>query len=166
MPVGGGDLSAMVRWDGSLHLHLTKSDAWGFQSPQDAPAGSRFFNNVSPGHVRLIFGPGARAAASQRFEQRLDVAGGRVTLRLGSASIEVRGDPQRKVLVIELSDPKQASAIPLSCRVAPGNEGEGSPMGCLRARSRPGPLVLTWPTPVWRTFSTSLPILYWDAGWA
>ena len=50
MPVGGGDLSAMVRCTGgSLDLHLTKSDAWGFQPPPDAPSGSRFFNNVSPG---------------------------------------------------------------------------------------------------------------------
>jgi len=30
MPTGGGDLSAMVRCDGNLHLHLSKSDAWGY----------------------------------------------------------------------------------------------------------------------------------------
>ena len=64
MPTGGGDLSAMVRWDGALHLHLTKSDAWGFREPPDAPAGSRHFNNVSPGHVRQDFGPRANAAAA------------------------------------------------------------------------------------------------------
>ena len=37
MPVGGGDLSAMARWDGSLRLHLTKSDCWGYSEPADAP---------------------------------------------------------------------------------------------------------------------------------
>ncbi len=48
MPTGGGDLGAMVRWDGSLHLHLSKSDCWGFQAPADALPGTRYFNNTSP----------------------------------------------------------------------------------------------------------------------
>ncbi|MCX6625751.1 MAG: DUF5703 domain-containing protein, partial [Acidobacteria bacterium] len=105
MPVGGGDLSAMVRWDGSLRLHLSKSDAWGFQAPPTAPEGSRFFNNVSPGHVRVSFGPGAARAAVRRFRQVLDVEHGRVSVEIGSARIDVWGDPSRKVLVVELSDP-------------------------------------------------------------
>lgn len=107
MPVGGGDLSAMVRWDGSLRLHLTKSDAWGFQEPPDAPIGSRFFNNVSPGHARVSF-----PAAVREFRQRLDVKGGRVVFQLDGASIEIRGDPHRKVLVIEIDDPKQTLGAP------------------------------------------------------
>ena len=110
MPTGGGDLSAMVRWDGSLRLHLTKSDAWGFQAPPDAPAGTRFFNNVSPGHLRLVFGPRAAEAAARGFRQRLDLYRGRVTVHLGpereAARIAVWGHPHRKVLVIEVTDPR------------------------------------------------------------
>lgn len=110
MPVGGGDLSAMVRSDGTgVDLHLTKSDAWGFQAPPDALPGSRFFNNVSPGHVRIEFGERARAAATERFQQRLDLYHGRIVLQFGGetdgARIEVWGHPQRKILVVEVTDP-------------------------------------------------------------
>jgi len=109
MPTGGGDLSAMVRWDGSLHLHLTKSDCWGFQAPADAPPGSRFFNNVSPGHLRLTFGPSAAAAAQARFRQRLDLYHGRVSIEVGegpeAARLEVWGPADRRVLVVEVDDP-------------------------------------------------------------
>ena len=109
MPVGGGDLSAMVRSDGAaLDLHLTKSDAWGFQAPPDAPPGSRFFNNVSPGHVRLELGERARAAAAEQFRQRLDLYRGRIVIRLGrdceGPQLEIWGHPQRKVLVVEVVD--------------------------------------------------------------
>ena len=110
MPVGGGDLSAMVRSDGGgLDLHLTKSDAWGFQAPVDAPPGSRFFNNVSPGHVRVEFGEPARALAAKGFRQRLDLYRGRVVVRLGGetdkARLEIWGHPERKILVVEVNDP-------------------------------------------------------------
>ncbi len=108
MPTGGGDLSAMVRWDGSLHLHLTKSDAWGFQAPPDALLGARVFNNVSPGHVRIDFGERGRQAAARAFSQRLDLYHGRVVIQLDGERgprLAVWGHPQRKVLVIEVSDP-------------------------------------------------------------
>ena len=109
MPVGGGDLSAMVRWDGDLHLHLTKSDCWGYQRPADAPHGTRFFNNVSPGHVRLTCGPRAESSAARRFRQRLDLYRGRVLLELGegdnAAQLQVWGHPELRVLVLEVSDP-------------------------------------------------------------
>ncbi len=109
MPTGGGDLSAMVRWDGSLRLHLTKSDAWGFQAPQDAPAGTRFFNNVSPGHIRLVFSSKAAEAAARGFRQRLDLYHGQVSVHIGpegeAARIAVWGHPHRKVLVMEVTDP-------------------------------------------------------------
>jgi alpha-L-fucosidase 2 len=111
MPVGGGDLLAMVYSDGGgLDLHLTKSDAWGFQAPPDAPSGSRFFNNVSPGHVRLEFGDRARALAAKEFRQRLDLYRGRIVIRLGGemdgARLEIWGHPGRKVLVVEVIDPR------------------------------------------------------------
>ncbi len=110
MPVGGGDLSAMVRSDGAgLDLHLTKSDAWGFQAPPDAPPGSRFFNNVSPGHIRLEFGERARAIAAEQFRQRLDLYCGRIVVRLGrdtdGPQVEIWGHPEHKILVVEVSDP-------------------------------------------------------------
>jgi len=108
MPTGGGDLTAMVRWDGSLHLHLTKSDAWGFQAPPDALLGARVFNNVSPGHVRIDFGQRERQAAARAFAQRLDLYHGRVVIQLDGERgprLTVWGHPQRKVLVIEVSDP-------------------------------------------------------------
>ena len=109
MPVGGGDLSAMVRCDGSLHLHLSKSDAWGFQAPADAGLGTRFFNNVSPGHIELDFGKNAREKAAESFRQRLDLYHGRIVIHLGRAQagarMDIWGHPTRKVLVVEIIDP-------------------------------------------------------------
>ncbi len=108
MPTGGGDLSAMVRCDGDVHLHLTKSDAWGFQAPADAKLGTRFFNNVSPGHVRLAFGRAGKDAAKRFFRQRLDLCHGRVVIDLGredgGARVRVWGHPARKILVVEVTD--------------------------------------------------------------
>ena len=111
MPVGGGDLSAMVCSDGAgMDLHLTKSDAWGFQAAPDAPSGSRFFNNVSPGHIRIEFGDRARAAAAERFRQRLDLYHGRIVMQFGSeadgARFEIWGHPERKILIVEVVDPR------------------------------------------------------------
>ncbi|HJN14394.1 MAG TPA: DUF5703 domain-containing protein, partial [Armatimonadota bacterium] len=105
MPTGGGDLSAMVRWDGSLRVHLTKSDCWGFQEPPDALPGSRFFNNVSPGHVRVRFGAETKEAAGRHFRQRLDLYRGRVALEVGEARIAVWGHPELNVLVVDVDDP-------------------------------------------------------------
>ena len=111
MPVGGGDLSAMVRCTGgSLILHLTKSDAWGFQQPPDAPLGSRVFNNVSPGTVTISLGERAATLAKKRFRQRLDLYGGKITVELGNEeeriTMSIWGDPQRTVLLIEIDDPQ------------------------------------------------------------
>ena len=112
MPVGGGDLSTMVRCTGgSLVLHLTKSDAWGFQQPPDAPLGSRFFNNVSPGTVTISLGERAAALASKRFRQRLDLYRGGIDVELGEAdeqiTLSIWGDPQRTVLLIAMDDPQR-----------------------------------------------------------
>ena len=116
MPTGGGDLSAMVRCDGELHLHLSKSDCWGFQTPADAQLGARFFNNVSPGHVRIDFGPRGHAAAARRFHQRLDLYQGRVVVEMGAEGsgprLEVWGHPTRKLLVVEVIDPQWTLAAP------------------------------------------------------
>src|SRR6185436_13231389 len=93
MPVGGGDLSAMVRCDGTLHLHLSKSDAWGFWSAFDlvndetdprSPWSYWFFNVVSPGHISIDFGPEGKAAAKRYYRQRLDLYRGKTVIQLGS----------------------------------------------------------------------------------
>jgi alpha-L-fucosidase 2 len=111
MPTGGGDLSAMVRFDGALRLHLSKSDCWGFRAPANTPPGDRFFNNVSPGHVRIAFKQGA-AMAAHRFRQRLDLYRGCVALELGegatAARVSVWGHPTRRLLVVEIDDPARA----------------------------------------------------------
>ena len=135
MPVGGGDLSAMVRWDGSLHLHLTKSDCWGFAAPPDAPQGTRFFSNVSPGHVRLIFGPRAEQAACKRFRQQLDLYHGRVVVELGegdeAAWIAVWGHPERRLLIVEISDP---TGLLAPATVELSESRETMRVGCTDAR--------------------------------
>ena len=110
MPVGGGDLSAMVYCNGTdLDLHLTKSDCWGFQLPPEAAPGGRFFNNVSPGHVRLVLGSPARTLAERHFRQRLDLYRGRIVIELGppdsGVTLSIWGHPQRTFLVVEVSDP-------------------------------------------------------------
>lgn len=111
MPVGGGDLSAMVRCTGkTLILHLTKSDAWGFQEPADALAGSRFFNNVSPGTVTIALGDRAAELAKKGFRQRLDICRGRIVVVLGEGeeqvTVSIWGDPQGTVLLIAVDDPE------------------------------------------------------------
>ena len=138
MPTGGGDLSAMVRWDGSLHLHLTKSDGWGFRAPPDALLGTRCFNNVSPGHVRIDFGGRGRRRQRGRF------ASGWTSITAGSSSswaserdgprLEVWGHPQRKILVVEVIDPAASAGR--------GN-GRAYPSGVRRCRSAARPACCT-----------------------
>lgn len=119
MPVGGGDLSAMVRCDGTLHLHLSKSDAWGFWSAFDlrndqadprSPWSYWFFNVVSPGHIKIDFGPAGKAAAGRYFRQRLDLYHGRIVIEMGNADnpakIEIWGHPKRHILIVEIDDPQ------------------------------------------------------------
>ncbi|MHB8861843.1 MAG: DUF5703 domain-containing protein [Pirellulaceae bacterium] len=113
MPVGGGDLSAMVYCSGAtLDLHLTKSDCWGFQLPPEAALGGRFFNNVSPGHVRLVLGPRAQSLAEKRFRQRLDLYRGRIVIELGppqsTVTLIVWGHPHHSVLTVEVLDAAHA----------------------------------------------------------
>lgn len=108
MPVGGGDLSAMVRCDGAdIHLHLSKSDAWGFAAPPDAPVGTRYFNNVSPGHVRIQLGEAGKALSGVSFKQRLDLYHGRIKLTLGGKSgmhVTIWGHPEQRMLILEFEE--------------------------------------------------------------
>ena len=112
MPTGGGDLSAMVRWDGSLHLHLSKSDALGISSAAGRLAGHAGFQQRQPG-------PRPRGLRRTRRgrPRRGGSASGWTCITAGSSSswatsrgprLEVWGHPQRKVLVVEVSDPAAA----------------------------------------------------------
>jgi hypothetical protein len=95
MPVGGGDLSGMVRCDGDLHLHLSKSDCWN-----------------SLGHVTVALGPRGKELAAQSFRQRLDLYHGKVVIELGDQEkgvrVEVWGHPSRHILVIDVQESEGA----------------------------------------------------------
>lgn len=146
MPVGGGDLSAMVRCTGgSLILHLTKSDAWGFQQPPDVPSGRRVFNNVSPGTVSISLGERAAALATKRFRQRLDLYRGRILVELGGdderITISIWGDPQQTVLLIQIDDPQhfvpEATIDLLEWRDSMHVWAEGRQIGATEIHTRP-----------------------------
>ena len=105
MPVGGGDLSAMVRCDGDLHLHLSKSDCW----------------NGSLGHVTLGLGLRGKELASQYFRQRLDLYHGKLIVELGDPQkgvrLEVWGHPSRRILIVDVWEPNAALG-PVSVELA------------------------------------------------
>jgi len=94
MPVGGGDLSAMVRCDGELHVHLSKSDNW----------------NGSLGHIRIDLGARGKELAGKFFNQRLDLYHGKVVAQLGDPQtgprLEVWGHPTHRIIVVDLYDPE------------------------------------------------------------
>lgn len=76
MPVGSGDLSAMLRYDDAWEIHLSKTDFFGFDK-------SNYHKNptiLSPGHVQLSFG--IPRDAIRFFEQRLDYLCGLVALEI------------------------------------------------------------------------------------
>ncbi|HOS03770.1 MAG TPA: DUF5703 domain-containing protein [Candidatus Hydrogenedentes bacterium] len=101
MPVGGGDLSAMVRCDGDLNVHLSKCDNL----------------NGSLGHVRLDVGERGKELARKFFHQRLDLYRGKVAAQIGDEKsgprFEVWGHPSRRIIVIDVFDP-QAMLGPVS----------------------------------------------------
>ena len=68
MPVGAGDLSAMLRYENALEIHLSKTDFFGW----DKTAYHKNPTILSPGHARLSFGIPQETLRS--FEQRLDPA--------------------------------------------------------------------------------------------
>ncbi|MCC7493156.1 MAG: discoidin domain-containing protein [Fimbriimonadaceae bacterium] len=109
MPVGAGDLSAMVSYTDRLVLHLSKCDVFGVQQPvyHYSPTG------LSPGHVELDLG--LPAATLTSFEQRLELDRGTVTLALGTAAGIVRltvvgllGD---NALLVQVDDPRPAPQL-------------------------------------------------------
>ena len=105
MPVGSGDLSAMVRFDGTdgrLHLHLSKTDWF-------ANNGAKSFGDsvISPGHVAIAM-PGLDPKSVTGFSQQMDLARGAVTVAFatpaGNVAIEVFGVINSNALVASISD--------------------------------------------------------------
>ena len=113
MPVGSGDLSAMVSYDTALQLHFSKSDWLGHpvlaptgSAAPAAPGGQRVAP-MSPGHLSLALG-GLTSADIRSFDQYMDFGRGRVVIKIGtdngSVELAVFGEMTRKALVIEVHD--------------------------------------------------------------
>jgi hypothetical protein len=113
MPVGSGDLSAMVSFDSALQLHFSKSDWLGHPqigAPTTNAAGANITRKataMSPGHLTLT--PANLTAADIRsFDQYMDFGRGCVVLKIGTEKgpleMEVFGDMGHKALVIKVRD--------------------------------------------------------------
>lgn len=109
MPVGAGELSAMVSFGvNDLHLNLSKTDyilrnnpAAKFNHLVGVP------NPVSPGHVSIHFNS-LKQGDIVSFDQAMDVKRGRVTLDIktkqGDIAAEIFGDRATGALVGEIRD--------------------------------------------------------------
>src|SRR4029077_10558187 len=105
MPVGSGDLSAMVKFDGAdgkLHLHLSKTD-W-FIDRGKAHGGG---NVGSPGHISLSL-PGLAPGSITGFRQQLNLAQGAVQIHFstpaGPVEFEVFGIMDKNALSARVTD--------------------------------------------------------------
>ena len=113
MPVGSGDLSALVSYDTALQLHFSKSDWLGhpvITPPGADAAGAPPVRNVaamSPGHLTLALGNLA-AADIRGFDQYMDFGRGSVVVKIateiGPVEVEVFGDMTRKALLVHVRD--------------------------------------------------------------
>jgi hypothetical protein len=102
MPVGSGDLSAMVRYGTDLEIHLSKTD---FLAREQKPY--HLATNIqSPGHVTLSFGIAPLAVTG--FEQKLDLVRGSILTSIRTAEGEVRaeifGVMGRNTLIVAVND--------------------------------------------------------------
>jgi len=108
MPVGAGDLSAMLRYGNALEIHLSKTDFFGW----DHAAYHKNPTLLSPGHVRLSFG--IPQAAIRSFAQRLDFQRGSVRLEIrtddGTVNAEAFGSMGRNTLVVAVEDGRRTPA--------------------------------------------------------
>lgn len=113
MPVGSGDLSAMVSYDTALQLHFSKSDWLGhpvITPPGASSAGAPPVRNVaamSPGHLTLAL-RNLTAADIRSFDQFMDFSRGSVIVKIetdnGPVELEIFGDMTRKALLIHGRD--------------------------------------------------------------
>ena len=148
MPVGSGDLSAMVRFDGAdgrLHLHLSKTD-W-FAKGRDMFGGASV---ISPGHVAIAL-PGLDPKSITGFNQQMDLARGAVTIRFatpaGAVAYDVFGLMNSNALVVSLVDSRTnrsgCEAEFVMWRAAMSDRGNERPGACARGAEKwePGRLV-------------------------
>jgi len=125
MPVGGGDLSAMLRYGSALEIHLSKSDFYAVE----AKPYHKSPNIHSPGHVSLDFGIPTHAPV--KFEQRLDLVRGSVAFSLetpeGKVAGEAIGIMGKNALVVSVTDTRPARRVSaaFSCG-RPGMEISGA----------------------------------------
>jgi len=109
MPVGAGDLSAMLRYDGAWEIHLSKTDFFGW----DKAAYHKNPTILSPGHVQVSFGIPRQAVRA--FEQRMDFQRGSVMLEIktddGTLKAEAFGVMGRNTLVIAVDDARRIGHI-------------------------------------------------------
>jgi hypothetical protein len=109
MPVGSGDLSALVSYDSALQLHFSKSDWLGHPvvSPQEGAQPQRNPGAMSPGHLTVALG-NLTAADIRSFDQYMDFGRGSVVVKIGTdagpVELEVFGDMTRKALLIHVRD--------------------------------------------------------------
>jgi hypothetical protein len=111
MPVGSGDLSALVKFDGAdgkLHLHLSKTD-W-FIDRGKAHGGG---NVGSPGHISLSL-PGLDPKSITGFRQQLNLAQGAVQIHFstppGTVGFEVFGIMGKNALSARITDGRTNSS--------------------------------------------------------
>lgn len=114
MPVGAGELSAMVSWGvDDLHLNLSKTDYILRNNPS-----AKFQHQVgmgspvSPGHITVRF-KSLKMNDIVSFDQSMDVKRGRITIdvktKKGDISIEIFGDRETGSLVGEIADMRSDS---------------------------------------------------------
>ena len=106
MPVGSGDLTAMVRVADTIELHLGKCDSWGFRDWHNRIHNCEL---LSPGHVTIHLSPDpVEPGQLLSFEQRLSPQRGLVetTIRTRSGDLRVKvwGDVESNVLVVDIDD--------------------------------------------------------------
>lgn len=109
MPVGSGDLSAMLRYEDALEIHLSKTDFFGW----DTAAYHKNPTILSPGHVQLSFG--IPREAIRTFEQRLDFQRGSVVLTIktddGTIKAEAFGVMGSNTLVVAVEDTRRSPTV-------------------------------------------------------
>lgn len=114
MPVGSGDLSAMLRYGDAWEMHLSKSDFFAIE-PKPYHTSPTIH---SPGHVQIDFA--IPAVDLTGFEQRLDLRRGSVVLTLGGTAGRVTAEAfgvmgaHTLVVAVEDTRPEPAATVTLS----------------------------------------------------
>ena len=108
MPVGAGELSAMVSWGvNDLHINLSKTDYYLLTESRAAAAHKTGHSLCSPGHVTVYFDD-LRPGDLLSFDQAMDVKNGRLVFTLkckqGVLTLELFGDRESGALIVDCHD--------------------------------------------------------------